>query len=192
MSRATLISRPLTASFCTLNLRSVWVLLSFPEASLGGGVLFPKGKAFHWSSQKQRQWALRLDTWGLTSGAHTAEWQNSPFNAPLLFLLLLLLLRSMCCCETEKMRTCNPNFSLPSLDKHQTLSVNIQYDFLHFTNKALWFSFLSLIFKADKHIFCSPSLKSIKKDFHFLKRIATLLCIWFINVYIFCPFLFSL
>ena len=62
------------------------------------------------------------------------------------------------------MRTKDPNLSLPSRDKHQTLVSIHNMTFYISLTEFCDFSFLSLIFKRDK-IFCFPSLKNIMKYF---------------------------
>ena len=96
--------------------------------------------------------------------AYRAEGQNSPSKAPFLFLLLLLSRLHLMLRKKKKKKDTGFIFSLPSLDKHQKLSVHSSYDFLCLT-ELYRFSFLSLIFKADTNIFCFPSVKNIKKDF---------------------------
>lgn len=61
-----------------------WVVSGFcsPFQKPPWGVLFPKGKTFHWSSQKQRHWALRAgymgaNIWGTHSWMAELTFQSS-------------------------------------------------------------------------------------------------------------------
>ena len=74
----------------------IWVVFSFPEASLG--VLFLKGEVLPLAPLRVcgagSSWP---EKWGLTLGALMARGQNSPFKAPFLLMLLLLPLCSIQC-----------------------------------------------------------------------------------------------
>ena len=60
------------------------------------GVLFPEGQARPLDSSEPIELGPQGQRgWGLTPGAHRAEWHNLPFRAPFFFRLLLLLLGSV-------------------------------------------------------------------------------------------------
>ena len=75
---------------------SIWVMFSFPEASLG--VLFLKGEVLPLAPLRVHgAGSSRPEKWGLTLGVLVAGCQNPPFKAPFLLMLLLLPLCSIQC-----------------------------------------------------------------------------------------------
>ena len=94
-----------TASFYTWSLGSIWLLLSFSEASLG--VSFSRKKSCHRPPQSLWNWIL------MARGVGTNTWGTHGWMAELTFQISKLHFSGCSCCfpfflfnaEREKMRT---------------------------------------------------------------------------------------